>query len=706
MKKTQTTIFQKLQLLRRSIKQLRQTTTNSKKSSLILRIKRLFRQLNGWTNFAKLKPGIVASMIAVGFSFGPQTVSGQNYFAEPVTGAFGVSSIEIDGIYIYMPSFADLDDDGDLDLLVSGLSSSYYDEEQQYLYYENKGDASTPNFTGPKNNLFGLGVSLGGYGVGFPGTFVDLDNDGDFDVLSSAVTYNPITEQLFALFSFQENIGTKEAPSFAEAVANPFNLNFGDTESYFNTISTVDLDSDGDMDIIVNTNFEYFSQVLYFENTGSGGEISFENPIDMGTTILNLQQSEEYLLNSSFADMDNDGDEDLMIGIYAEDLITGNETFFARYYENISDGEIKFKDPVDSPFNLQESDDDFILPVIVDIDNDGDFDIFSFGYAEPPNDDDFLDLYFYENLDADVAPIAENSSLDMNEDEVYSFVEADFAYSDGNSDPLLKILIKTLPKNGVLKFKGSDATETLEISTDELNELTYTPRENEFGENYDSFTVNVISGPSENEAQTSGNDGTITINVLAVPDAPTFDLGENEFTDCTQGQTVNFDILNINAVDANVDSLRIEATTDNEDLVTNLTVDYENPADNASVSFIPESNGTGTANIMVTLTDGELSFTENYLFTVGDCLGIDDIVERATFNLAPNPANDFVKITLEDDFITENTLVNIYDLKGKLLLQQPLNKNTIDVSDLVSGVYVLVVNHKDVNHYRKLIIER
>lgn len=558
---------------------MRQATNHRKKSSLILRIKRLFRQLERWTNFAKLKPSIVASMIAVGFSFGPQAVSGQNFFAEPVAGAFGVSTIESEDTYLLISSFVDLDDDGDLDLVASGLVISYYGDTQEYFYYENKGDASVANFTGPKSNLFGLGISLGEYGRGFPGTFVDLDNDGDFDVLSSSISYNS-ADELNTVFLFQENIGTKEDPSFAESVTNPFNLDLGNIQTYFNSISAIDLDEDGDMDIIVNTNYDYSSQILYFENVGSGGNVSFKDPIDLGTTVFDLQ-SDEYSINSSFADMDNDGDQDLFMGVYdaAEDGI-----FISRYYENISDDEIKFKAPIDNPFNLEPAEDDVFFPELVDIDADGDFDIFSFGYVE--SEDYAWDLYFYENLDA-----------------------------------------------------------------------------------------------------------------------PSLSLVNTESTDCTQGQTVTISVSDINVGDANVDSLSIEAITDNEDLVTNLMVEYESAESDANVSFIPASDGTGTANIMVTISDGNLSFTENYLFTVGDCLGIENVIDRSTFNIAPNPANDFLRIILEDNFITDNTFINIYDFKGKLVLQKPLNKNTIDVSDLISGMYVLEINYEDVSHYRKLVIE-
>ena len=581
MKKAQTTVFQKLQLLKRSIKQLSQAKTRHKKSSLILRIKRLFRQLESWANFAKLKPGIVASMIAVGFSFGPQATVGQNFFGEPVAGAFGVSTLESEDTYLVMPSFADLDDDGDLDLIASGFVYGY---TQEYFYYENKGDASVANFTGPKSGVFDLGISWEQYGVAFPGIFVDLDNDGDFDVLATGIIYDYDNDEVNVVFHYQENIGTKEEPSFGESVVNPFDLDLGDIQPYFNTISTVDLDADGDMDIIVNPSYDNSSKILYFENVGSGGEVSFNSPINLGSTVFNLQ-SDEYSINSSFADMDNDGDQDLFVGVaYIEDS-NDDPSFVARYYENISDDEIKFKVPVDNPFNLQKSEDNFILPELVDIDSDGDFDIFSFGYSE--SEDYAWDLYFYENLDF-----------------------------------------------------------------------------------------------------------------------PSLSLVDTEFTDCAQGQTVNINVSDINIGDANIDSLSIEATTDNEDLVTNLMVDYENTESDANVSFIPASDGTGTANIMVTISDGDLSFTENYLFTVGDCLGIEDVIDRSTFNIAPNPANDFVRITLEDDFITKDTFINIYDLNGNLVLQKPLNKNTIDVSDLVSGIYVLVINYEKVNHYKKLIIEK
>jgi len=484
MKKTQTTTFQKLQLLKRSIKQLRQVTTSHKKSNLIFRIKRLFRQLDRWAGFTKLKPGIVASMIAVGFSFGPQTTVGQNFFGEPVESAFVVSAIE--SSYLQMPSFADLDNDGDFDMLVSGFANDY-NTGQEYIYYENTGDASNPVFSDGELNLFGLGGQPFDAIIDGPGIFVDLDNDGDFDVLNTLISY-AFTDVL--VFNYQENIGTKEAPVFAESVPNPFNLNI-DNKSIINFISSVDLDNDGDADIILN-NYNYdanSSQILYFENIGSEVTPDFKEPIKLTDRAINFQSNGNVqLMSSSFADMDNDGDMDLLVGLF-QSISESDNRFFTHYYENISDDEIAFKDPVENPFNLMESEDNFILPELVDIDADGDFDIFSYRYSTDGLEDAFS-LFFYENT-------------------------------------------KNTPDN----------------------------------------------------------------------------------------------------------------------------------------------------------------------------VGIEDFIEKLTFKVAPNPANDFVRITLEDGFIAEDTFVKIYDLKGKLLLQKPLNNNRIDVSGLVSGAYVLEINHKDVNHYKKILIE-
>ena len=66
-------------------------------------------------------------------------------FAAPVTNSFGLTDVG----YSSNLTFADIDDDGDLDVFI-GDSSGYTE------FFENTGTASSPSFAAPVNNPFGL----------------------------------------------------------------------------------------------------------------------------------------------------------------------------------------------------------------------------------------------------------------------------------------------------------------------------------------------------------------------------------------------------------------------------------------------------------------------------------------------------------------------------------------------------------------------
>jgi hypothetical protein len=58
----------------------------------------------------------------------------------------------------------------------------------------------------------------------------------------------------------------------------------------------------------------------------------------------------------------------------------------------------------------------------------------------------------------------------------------------------------------------------------------------------------------------------------------------------------------------------------------------------------------------------------------------------------PNPALDQIHIMMD---VSSEASVNIYDLQGKMILSQLLNDNTVDVSDLPHGIYIVKLVDKD-----------
>ncbi|MGI9509493.1 MAG: FG-GAP-like repeat-containing protein, partial [Geminicoccaceae bacterium] len=199
-------------------------------------------------------------------------------FASSVTNPFGFVDIGVESA----PTFADLDNDGDLDALVA-------ESDGTLNYFENTGSANNPSFASPTGNPFGL-QDVGSYASA---TFVDIDNDGDQDVF--------VGEQ-FGNFYYMENTGTANSPSFATATMNPFGLS---DLGFLVDIKFADIDSDGDLDAFVG---EDSGNTYHLENTGGASNPAFAAAVanPFGLTDVGSESS------LAFGDLNGDGALDIV----------------------------------------------------------------------------------------------------------------------------------------------------------------------------------------------------------------------------------------------------------------------------------------------------------------------------------------------------------------------------------------------------------
>ncbi|MCK9399063.1 MAG: T9SS type A sorting domain-containing protein [Bacteroidales bacterium] len=168
---------------------------------LIQKLNLLFRELSHYFSHFELKKILAAAAIFIGF---PLVMQSQQ-FSPPQENPFGLTHAE----YFAIPEFADIDNDGDLDL----FEGVYYGN---MLYYENTGTATTPAFASPLTNPFGLVPT---YYNSLP-AFADLDGDGAEDLLvgeylgnfqyfENATIHIGITENLQeAIFDLSPNPAT------------------------------------------------------------------------------------------------------------------------------------------------------------------------------------------------------------------------------------------------------------------------------------------------------------------------------------------------------------------------------------------------------------------------------------------------------------------------------------------------------------------
>ncbi|SVD85251.1 uncharacterized protein METZ01_LOCUS438105, partial [marine metagenome] len=211
---------------------------------------------------------------------------------------------------------------GDLDI----VSASAVDDT--IAWYENDG-ASDPSWTAAD-----IATSAdGAYDV----HVADMDGDGDLDIVSASTSDDTI--------AWYENDGAADPTWTAANIAT-------DADGAVD-LEVADMDGDGDLDIVSASGDD--DTIAWYENDGAS---------DPSWTAANIDTNADYALDVDVADMDGDGDLDIVSASAFDDTIA--------WYEN--DGA---SDPTWSAANI-DTNADYALDVeVADMDGDGDLDIVS-----------------------------------------------------------------------------------------------------------------------------------------------------------------------------------------------------------------------------------------------------------------------------------------------------------------------------------------
>ncbi len=296
---------------------------------LIRKLNYLYGKLCRLFSSTELRKILAAAALLIIFPF----VSKSQSFDPPRLNPFGFTPPVSD---FARPAFADIDNDEDLDLFLG-------DYEGNIHFYENIGTSANPVFASDQPNPFGL-ISNGN--LAFP-TVADIDNDGDVDIFVGSYAGNIL---------YFENTGTVSSPHFNTPQENPFGLT---PTNGFAAPCFVDIDSDGDLDLFAG---EYEGNTKYFENTGTITQANFATPVMNPFGIIAVG----YVGTPAFADLDHDGDFDLFIG-----EMYGN----IRYFANTGTPQSPvFASPINNPFGIVPTN-YYCFPVFADMDHDGDLDL-------------------------------------------------------------------------------------------------------------------------------------------------------------------------------------------------------------------------------------------------------------------------------------------------------------------------------------------
>ncbi|MEZ5842231.1 MAG: hypothetical protein R3D27_00675 [Hyphomicrobiaceae bacterium] len=130
------------------------------------------------------------------------------------------------------------------------------------------------------------------------------------------------------------------------------------------------------------------------------------------------------------------------------------------------------------------------------------------------------------NLNA--APTGADATITLDEDTTRVLTVAGFGFVDPNSaDSLVSVRIDTLPAAGALLLDGANvgAGQVIDVADITAGKLDFTPAHNANGAAYANLTFSVSDG-----ADFDATPNTLTFDVAAVNDAPTFAVGDGIVT--------------------------------------------------------------------------------------------------------------------------------------------------------------------------------
>ncbi len=203
----------------------------------------------------------------------------------------------------YGPFAGDIDGDGDPDLIVGGFNG-------RFALVRNTGTATAPVYTLDPTTTGTpgwAGVDAGQYGRGSLG---DVDGAGDLDLVTGASNgrvrlYRNVGTPQAVRFLTEAN-GTPQAADLAYALG----IGIPDDTGEDSAPTLADLDGDGDLDLVIGTST---GALLIYRNTGTRTAPMFvaEAPVVAGRRRT----------APALADMDGDGDLDLLAGTDAGGLL-------------------------------------------------------------------------------------------------------------------------------------------------------------------------------------------------------------------------------------------------------------------------------------------------------------------------------------------------------------------------------------------------
>lgn len=317
------------------------------------------------------------------------------------SGQYNLQSTTIAGASFGKIRATDLNNDDLVDVVVTGLMGSVYGAK---LYYQNESGGFDEAAVSLMANYFG------------DITFIHANNDDYIDVL---------------LTGFDTNY----APNSTLYINNNGTLEAADTQSvepyYFTGTAVLDVDNDGDEDLIISgSNSSFSGEMATYLNDGTG--IFTKNTSSMSSF------DQVYFGDLHAVDINDDGYQDI--------FSTGQDSaggYISKFYINDTTGNFVYNEDLSAAVEgVSISSCDW-----EDFDNDGDQDLLLIGFGNDGSEKSFV----YTN-----EITLGTTSFTMNTFRLYPNPSSDYINIIGGTTPIKKIMIKNNLGQTILKTQGEE----------------------------------------------------------------------------------------------------------------------------------------------------------------------------------------------------------------------------------------------------------
>ncbi|NDI98471.1 T9SS type A sorting domain-containing protein [Flavobacterium sp. LaA7.5] len=184
-----------------------------------------------------------------------------------------------------------------------------------------------------------------------------------------------------------------------------------------------------------------------------------------------------------------------------------------------------------------------------------------------------------------------------------------------------------------------------------------------------------------------------TKNIIVIGDFNDYLIGtSSDACNCTNSPFKNFidDENNYNGITKNI--IDVNTNWGTRPLIEHFIISDELFDNYIANSAAQDVTIPQTINNFYNTTSNHLPVSARFEFTTVASQEKFDTA-KASWTIYPNPVKDNLNITITGTI--ESTTAEIYDLTGRLVLQENIGNNTVNVSNLPAGIYILRMDNRN-----------